>query len=143
MEFLKNNKLLNWGIFAVIAIVLFYVLGTRTGKGKETEDDEDKLDAEIKKKELTYDISQYLTFADKLYTAMSSIMDDEDAIYSVMTSLRTKSDVLQLIKSFGDRRIQFTLGSSPLSQWFQNRLSKSEIAKINEILSRNSISFQF
>lgn len=138
----KYYSWLSVGIFAALVLVVAYYIGTRTGKGKATAAASEAQKKEFKKSALTYDLSQYSTWADNLYTAMFGI-NDEDAIYAVFSKLRTKSDLLQLISAFGSRRIQFTVGSNTLTEWIYNRLDKSEQAKINEILARNDIQFEF
>jgi hypothetical protein len=140
------GKYYSWfsvSIITAIILVVAYYLGNRTGKGKAAAADSEALQKELDNSQLTYEPSQYTSWADKLFVAMNGFTDDEEAIYSVIAKLRTKSDLLQLIKSFGSKRIQFTLGDSNLNQFFANRLESSEIAKINDILSRNSISYEF
>lgn len=143
MDFLKNNKLLNWGIFALVVLVLFYFFGTRSGKAKKAAATDGSYKAETAGKNLSYDLSQFATFADKLESAMFGFTDREETIYSVFTKLRTKSDLFQLITTFGTRRIIFSFGSADLPTWINTRLDQSEIHKINEILNRNNIDFQF
>lgn len=137
------GKSYNWqfaGIFGLIVLVIAYYLGNKTGKGKAANEPV----KDLNKSDLTYENSDYTSFADRLYIAMSGLMgDDEETIYSVISKLRTKSDVLQLIKSYGTRRLQWTLGNSNLNEWFNYRLNKEEISKVNDILGRNSIQYQF
>lgn len=141
MDFLKNNKLLNWGIFALVVLVLFYFFGTRSGKAKKAGNN--SVSGEISKANLTYQISQYVSFADRLETAMFGFTDDEEAIFDVFSKMRNKSDLLQLITTFGNRRPIFNFGSASLAVWINNRLDKSEIQRVNEILARNNIDYQF
>ena len=130
-------------IFIAIVLAVAYYIGTRTGKAKQENKEENILNKEIQKGELSFDQTTYVSLSDKLETAMFGYTDDENAVYSVFTKLRTKSDVLQLIKTFGNRRIIWTVGGSNLNQWLNNRLDVSEIAKVNDILSRNSIDYEF
>lgn len=131
------------GILAALVLVAAYYIGTRTGKGKSLSANSEALDKELKNGSLTYDLSQYGSLADKLETAMFPLNDDEDAVYSVMSKLRSKSDVLQLIKSFGERRLQFTWGGSTLNFWINYKLNNSEIKKINSLLSDAGINYEF
>jgi len=55
--------------------------------------------------------------------------------------LRTNSDVLQLIKSFGERG-DF-IYKEGLTKWLASELNETEIAKVNDILKRNNITYQF
>ena len=142
-DFLKNNKLLNWGIFALVSIVVLYLIGARAGKAANKDKKQGELDREIRNSDLTYEPTQYASFADTLYTAMTGLTDDENAIYSIISKMRSRSDVLQLISAFGTQRIHFTLGNSNLNTWLGYRLSNSEIAKINKILQESSVDYQF
>ncbi len=140
------GKYYSWvSVVAVIAIILViaYYIGTRTGKGKAGAANDEALKKELNQGTLSFEQSQYVAMADRLSTSMSGFTDDEDAVFSVISKLRTKSDVLNLIKSFGTRRPSFSIGTASLNEWFYLRLDESEIAKINEILSRNSIDYQF
>lgn len=141
MDFLKNNNLLNWGIFALIAIIVLYYFGSRAGKAKNA--DNKSISGEISKSQLTYEPSQYISFADRLQTAMFGFTDDEEAVYDVFSKMRNKSDLLQLITTFGNRRLIWTIGTAGLSVWINTRLSSSEIQRINEILARNNINYSF
>jgi hypothetical protein len=130
---------------AIVALILgaAYYIGTRTGKAKKEGAADDVLKKAINNNELTFEQTQYVALAAKLETAMFGYSDDENAVYAVFTKLRTKSDVLNLIKTFGERRMIFTLGNANLNQWINTRLDTSEIAKVNDILSRNNIDYQF
>ena len=140
------GKYYSWvsvSIITAIILVVAYYLGSRTGKGKAVAADSEALQKELNTNQLTYDLSQYQAMSDSLFVAMNGFGDDEEAIYAIISKLRNKSDLLQLLKSFGSKRIQFTLGDSNLNQFFANRLNASEIAKINDILKRNNIQYEF
>jgi hypothetical protein len=140
------GKYYSWtsvAIIVAIILVIAYYLGNRTGKGKAVSADTEALKKEIQKSELSYDQTTYEALADKLETAMYGYTDDEAAVYAVFAKLRNKSDLLQLITSFGERRIIFTWGNSNLNKWINNRLDASEIAKVNDILARNNITYNF
>jgi hypothetical protein len=130
-------------IFIAIVLAVAYYIGTRTGKAKQAGASEDVLKKEIQKTELTFEQTQFVSMADKLETSLYGFGDDENAVYSVFSKLRTKSDLLNLIKTFGNRRIIWTIGSANLNTWINNRLSTAEIAHLNDILSRNGIDYQF
>lgn len=140
-ELFKKYPAIGLGAFALIAFVVAYFFGNKTGKAATPTDTE--LKEAQKSTPLTYELSQYATLADRLETAMYGATDDEDAVYSVFSKLRNRADLLQLISSFGKRRIFLTIGDSNLSTWIYHRLNKSEVEKVNEILSRNAIDYQF
>jgi hypothetical protein len=139
----NSYSLLSLGIFGFLVILAAYYLGGRTGKGKSLSANSDALNKELNNQALTYEMSQYIALADKLESSMSGFSDDEQGIYAVFSKLRNKSDLLQLIKSFGSRRPSFSLGTGPLNTWLNMRLEDSEIAQINDILSRNNIQYEF
>lgn len=143
---MNPDKYLPWlkvlGVI-VIALVIAYYVGTRTGKAKKESAADDLLKKSIDTAALSYEQTQYTALADKLETAMYGYTDDEKSVYSVIAKMRNKSDLLQLIKSFGTRRMIWTWGDSNLNTWINSRLDTSEVAQVNDILSRNSIDYQF
>ncbi len=139
-KYLPYLKLLG---VVVIALVIAYYIGSRTGKAKKENEAEDQLKKEIDRAALTYEQTQYSALADDLEAAMYGFRDNENTVYAVMAKMRNRSDLLQLIKSFGMRRIIWTWGNSNLNAWINNRLDTAEIAQVNDILARNSIDYQF
>ena len=143
---MNPDKYLPWikalGVI-VIALVIAYYVGSRTGKAKKEGAAEDLLKREIDKNSLTYEQTQYVSFADKLEQELNSTFIDENSIYSVFSKMRNKSDLIQLIKSFGMRRMKWYWGDSSLNMWINTKLETPEIATINDTLSRNSIDYQF
>ena len=138
-----NNKNL-WiygGALGLIALVVAYYFGSRTGKASVTVLNEAGNAAnEINAAGLTYRLSTYDQMAAGIYEAVSGIFTDEQAVYSEFSQLRTHDDVLQLIKSFGSRGFWGFKGT--LSEWLYQGMSSSEIAQINSILSRNNIDYK-
>ena len=130
-------------VFIAAILGLAYYLGSRTGKAKKQNQTDDTLKKEISSGALTYEQTQYVSFADRLETAMYGYTDDEEAVFDVFSKLRNRSDLLQLIRAFGERRIIWTIGKSNLNAWISNRLETKEIARINDILKRNNIDYQF
>lgn len=130
------------GIFALVTLALAYFLGSRTGKAAAKGTDASQLDRDIQAGRLTYDLSQYKVLADRIFEALSGAGSDEEAIFTVFRKMRTNSDVLQLIKTFGTRGSWLT-GRDTLAAWLSSDLSNEEIKKLNEILTINYITFQF
>jgi hypothetical protein len=139
----KYYPLLSTALIGALILAAAYYIGTRTGKAKKEGEEENALKKEIQKDELTFEQTQYSSMADKLEVAMYGFTTDEDSVYSVFAKLRSKSDVLNLIKTFGTRRIIWTFGNSNLNTWINTRLATAEIAHLNDILSRNGIDYQF
>lgn len=94
-------------------------------------------DAEINPDNISLTQVQINTLADKLHTAMSGMGTDEDAIFAVFNSLNTRSDLLQLIKTFGYR------DGETLQEWLADDLSTSDISHINSILASRNINYIF
>ncbi len=135
---------MNIGIFALVVVLVAWFFGNRTGKGKSVAGASLQLDKEIKENPLTYELSSYKQWADRVHSSMVNFFDNEKAINSVFTKMRNRSDVLQLVKSFGNRKhLLWNVGNGSMGSWFSVKLSEKDIAEINEILSRNNIDFQF
>jgi len=132
---------MTFGIFGFIVLLVAYYFGTRTGKSKAVAAAGDQLAKDISKTDLTYDLSQYTIFADRAYDAMYDFGTDEEALYVMFGKLRTNSDVLQLIKAFGVRG-DF-IYKEGLTKWLSSELNNIEIEKVNDILKRNNITYQF
>jgi hypothetical protein len=144
MDIFKKYPALSLGIFALVAGLIAYYIGTRTGRGLSASAAAAQLDGEILANPLTYELSQYDVFADRLQSSMITLADDEAAIYAVFSKMRNRSDVLQLIKTFGSRGSWvWNVAGGSLSNWMALKLSNNEIGRINEILSDSKIDFQF
>ena len=144
MDLFKKYPALSLGVFGLVTLLVAYYLGNRTGKGKSNSEKDSELEDAMAINPLTYEPSEYNSFADRLHTAMITVNDDESAIYSVFRKMRNKSDVLQLIKSFGKRGSWFwNVGGGSLSSWMSLKLTSKEIESINGILAENSIDFEF
>lgn len=143
-EYLKKYPALSLGVFALVAILIAYYFGSRTGKGRNLSEVESELQTAVLSDPLTYELSEFDSFADRLHTAMSTLMDDESAIYSIFRKMRNRTDVLQLIKSFGKRGSWvWNVGGGTLSSWMSLKLTSKEIETINDILAGADIDFEF
>jgi hypothetical protein len=132
------------GIFGLIVLVLAYYLGGRTGKAKNQNADAKAIAKDIDQSALSYETSQYDAWAQKIFIALYDLFKDQDAVYSVFSKMRTKSDVLQLIHVFGVKKNLFwAFDGKTLPEWIYQRLNEDEINKINDILKRNNIDYQF
>jgi len=135
---------MNIGIFALVVVLIAWFFGNRSGKGKSVAGASVQLDKEIKENPLTYELSSYEQWADRVHSAMVNFFDNEQAINSVMSKMRNRSDILQLIKSFGNRKhLIWNVGNGSMGSWFSVKLREKDIDSINGILSRNNIDFQF
>jgi hypothetical protein len=139
----KNINIVTFGILGFLVLLISYYFGSRTGKAKSTAIEVDTLAKDIKGNELTYDLSEYNSLADRAFIAVYDIGSDEEALYVILAKMRNNSDIYQLIKTFGSRGGFFQGGSKTLSEWIASDLNNVEIEKVNEILKRNGITFQF
>lgn len=141
----KMDKNMQIGIFALVAFIVAYFFGTRTGKGSAASETDRQLKKDITSNQLTYDLSQYDSWADSMHQALQRLFHDEsDLIETIIRKMRTKSDVLQLVRSFGKRPAwSYGVGTGSLSRWLTVRTTKDELRDFNEILAQNYIDFQF
>ena len=126
-------------VLVMVAIIILIVVKykgklTDTIKNRELAE---SLDEEINQDDITLTQTQLNTFASSLYAAMDGLGTDEDKIYNVFRAMGTRSDVLQLIKTFGVK------DGETLTEWLNGDLSSKEIDKINSILANNNINYQF
>jgi hypothetical protein len=126
-------------VLVIVAIIILIVVKykgklTDTIKNRELAE---SLDEEINQDDITLTQTQLNTFASSLYAAMDGAGTDEDKIYNVFRAMGTRSDVLQLIKTFGVK------DGETLTEWLNGDLSSKEIDKINSILANNNINYQF
>lgn len=138
------GKYYNWvsvTVITAIILVVAYYLGSRTGKGKAGAADIEALKKEISAGALTYEKTQYETFSQRLFIALYDLFSDEEEVLAVFTKMRTKSDVLQLITTFGKRGSWIQLGEKTLPEWLY--FKSFDVSKINDILQRNAIQFEF
>jgi len=139
----KDIPGVGFGVLALITLIAAYYFGSRTGKSNLVAGGSDQLAKDISKEDLSYDISQYKILADRAYTCLYGITEDEKGLYSVFSRMRNNSDVLQLIQSFGKRSGGFDFWAKSLTEWLASDLNNTEIEKVNDILKRNNITYQF
>lgn len=147
MNFTKTVTKVNWVKLALTIVVIgvagwlltFLLLkGISMVKNKILEGKlVDRANAEIKDGDVTLTPSELSNMADRLHAAMAGLGTDEEAVYAVFRQLRTRSDLMALVKAFGIRK-----GES-LSQWLTSDLSRKEIEKVNAILVNNRINYSF
>ena len=93
-------------------------------------------DTVIQKENLTITPSDAALFANTLYGAMLDIGTDEQAIYSTIDKVKSKDDMLLVIKTFGMKQYLWGARAAFLGQdynligWLRFELNDKEIAKI-------------
>lgn len=143
LTFLKSTKgkVIIISIVAVIITIIVYLNFSKI-KDKIIDKQQNKqlaqeMEAEITSEALSYPQTQYNAYASTLYKAMKGAGTDENAIYSVFRNMLTRSDVLNLIRTYGVK------DSENLNEWLLSELSTSEIDKINKILAGNDVNYKF
>lgn len=86
---------------------------------------------------LSFSDVQFNSYANKLYASMKGVGTNEEAIFEVFNSIRTRADLLKLISVFGIK------DEMSLSQWLYDDLSVKDLGKINAILSMKNIDYSF
>jgi hypothetical protein len=113
---------------------------------EEKQEIETELQKEVKKKPLTYPLSQYKSFADQIEVAGFGLGTDEEAIYSIFRKLKNDSDYLALQQAWGKPTRKTYDWAVPLdytlSQFLRYELSDSEITKLNNILQSKGITYR-
>jgi len=89
-------------------------------------------------KNLSYQDSQYLIFADSLYQAMKGYGTDETSIAGIMYKMKNDADVLKLVQSFGQK------DGYTLPEWIADDFSQDDKTfYINNILAKKGIQYRF
>lgn len=128
-------------VVAVI-IIVFIIYKYKDIKGMIVDKKADqKLVDEVNKSIVVEDITipqdQFNVYAKKLYRAMKGNGTDEDAIYEVFNAMNSRSDVMQLIKTFG------VVEEETLAEWLYDDLNSGEIMHLNSIMASKGINYQF
>lgn len=89
----------------------------------------------------TLSTAYFYSFSTQLYNAFNQhwfgLGTDEDAVYNVFNQLNNTADVYKLIQVFG------TKDGKTLDAWIRSEFSRSELKKLNSILSNKGIYYQF
>ena len=127
------------------AVLVAALLAFRKKTAGDTITDATKESKDIAKvQKPTYGPTQYQLFADKIYAAgVTWFGTDENAIYGVFNQLYNDLDVLELIKAFGTRRLEFTSVFGNLQQFLASEMGAKEITQINTILMAKGIKYRF
>jgi len=158
------NGLPTWakGVIAVAGVAIVYFttksIIKSIKKKKEEQDNKDLLDAtEREKRELdkqgikqVVSNAQLEAFSQKLVEAFNDCGTTEASVYAVFNGLKNKADLMQLIKIYGTRPysgclLQGEFGdmSYTLPRAIESELDSAETKKVNDILRRKNIDYQF
>lgn len=103
---------------------------------------------ELKKKGmiLSYSLYTYKSDAEVLLNAMGRLGTSEDSIYRVFSKMNNDLDVSELFKQFGTHLYAVSpvnFQYLDLNGWISEELNNEEIAKLNQILANNNITYKF
>jgi len=102
-EFTRNRHFWHvvWAILGVIALILFVRWMSRIAPRRTVVDN-----IQVDRSQLSFPMSQYGLWAEKLHQAMNNAGTDRNAISAVISQLRTRADWDQLVVTYGVRRLR-------------------------------------
>lgn len=124
----------------VLAIVFVVAIVKYAKKAKEFVQEKvqgRELEKEIENNDTSFTPAQLNAYATTLFYAMEGVGTNETKIYNVFSQMKTRSDVLALVKTYGIK------DSMNLNQWITSELTSRELKKLNEIIANNGIDYQF
>lgn len=146
ISMLSQNKGKIYGAAAILVVVIIVVIVFLIKKKKlknlivDTQRNQELINEAnitINTDDITLTQDQFSTYAAKLYKAMKGWGTNEQAVYNVFEDMDTRSDVQQLIKTFG------TKDKMTLKEWLYDEFNEGDIEHINAILASKSINFKF
>lgn len=146
------SKPLTWAV--IIGLGGYVLIRSLKKSPEEKREDRIKKDEEAaaKTQTLSYPLSSYQGFADKIFTGWSTNYNpfdrlNEEPIYEVFKAMKNDLDVLELIKAFGKRReptaIIGLLNNVALPEWLSIGMDTDEIDQVNSILASKGIKYRF
>lgn len=145
-------KPLTWAIIiGVGGYALIRSLKKSPEQQREDRIKQDEAEA-AKTQKLSYPLSSYQGYADKIFTGWSTNYNpfdrlNEEPIYEVFKAMKNDLDILELIKAFGKRReptaIIGLLNNVALPEWLAVGMDTDEIDQINKILASKGIKYRF
>lgn len=141
---LSDSKIIKQVIYLVLGIVILFVIYKYGSEFKARLASKKVIKAgelEIVENAATFNNSDYLAMADKLYTAMNGAGTDNESVLQTVSSLKTKTDWLKLVEAYGVRKSDslFSSFQGNLIQWLSDELSGKDRQQVNYSLSRFNI----
>ncbi len=138
----KKTIIIAAAALIVAVIIIVCVVKYKDIKGlivdkKANQDLIDQVNEELNAENISLTQLQLQAIVSKLVSAMDGWGTNEKKIYAAFEELNSRSDVLQLIKTFGVKDGQ------NLNEWLHDDLNATEIAHINEILASKNINYKF
>jgi hypothetical protein len=147
-NFIQNFKPI-YLIYIALALLILWYLYTKVKaliKGEQSKNLVKSSEYEVVKSDISYADTQYKTWADALEVAMEGVGTTTSRVLSIMSNMKTRTDVLKLIQAFGVRdynNLWWVAGSDNLAEWLQSDLSSWEIGLINKDFNSRGVNYQF
>lgn len=132
---LSLTPLVTGGVILIVLVVGYLIY--KLIKNSDANQYLKKQSKEINKGDLTYSVTDYTNYANRLLAAMKGPGTDEETIFAVFNAMNTESDIRQLVAAFGLQK------DETLQQWLLGDLSKSDMQKLNNLLKTKGINYTF
>lgn len=144
---LNNPQVIKTIRFILIVLVLVVILSFSYKKIKKFIDKQkqkqiiDEVGSQIIPSELTYSEVEYKLMSQRLFIAMNGNGTDDDAIFDVLTNIKTTSDGLKLIQEFGvkETTVFWSDFTGNLADWLQDELSSNDFQKAQQYFNNVNI----
>ena len=142
----KDEKAKKYAIIAVcvlvivIAIIIYKKSKDWKSLIKDKNNEQELIDMANKNmigSDITLTQEEFDSLCKRLYRAMKGNGTDEEAIWDVYERMNTRSDVLQLNKTYG------TVEGETLKEWLYDDLTSDEIMHLNSILANKGINYRY
>lgn len=139
------DLLIKLGVFGGVAVVAWLILRrlgltqTRLEREGNTNIAETftKIDVENQKQRATLTEGELRATAAKIKNAWGFFNDDEEAVYNAFNRLNNYDDLMLLIRYYGINK------NKGLEDDITGKMSEREVQKINDILAKKNINFNF
>lgn len=134
------------GVLALIIIIWGGKKVLNLLKPSEQRQQGKALTSETIQSQLTHTPAEFEILADSLEEAMTTMGAENDQVLEVIGKMNTKSDVLKLISTFGERTNYFfgipkyTRG---LAVWLNEEFGEDTMKEINGLMASKGINFSF
>ncbi len=155
-EIVRAGRSVTEKFFSSAVIAMVSVFGVKFLFGQYAAWSHDKetaaaLDSAMKKEEakgyqLSYSLAEYNQFCNMIEEATNGAGTNTQVINQVFGKMQNNTDILQLIKTYGQRPntwFGIPLGNFTLSQLLISELSHSERSTLNAILAKKDITITF
>ena len=145
---INKGQLITLGIVVVAFVAVIVLVAVKWNQIKawiRNKQIEKTYDEQIVKSEISLTAAQAQGVADKMYAAMNGPGTDFKNLYAAFAVINSYSDLMLVIKCFGQRKGSWNwFGSeASLMEWIAADCDAGEISKINALLASKNINFTF